>query len=61
MKHDKALAGESSRKRRKVAEVEAEEGDEALSPISADTARRDGSTERNTRREYSSELGDDSP
>jgi hypothetical protein len=61
MKNDKGAAGETSKKKRKLSEVEHDDGEEGLSPVSVERRRRDLSSERKTRREYSLELGEDSP
>jgi hypothetical protein len=61
MKMDKAGGGESSKKKRKFSDVQADKRHDALSPGPAERRGRDPSSERNTRREYSSELGEDSP
>jgi hypothetical protein len=44
-----------------MSEGDAEEAQNAQSPTSADTEGKHESPDRNRRREYSSELGDESP
>jgi hypothetical protein len=61
MKSTKGAVGESSRKKRKVNEEEVEAKDEEMSPVTADSKRRDEYTEKRLRKEYSSELGEESP
>jgi hypothetical protein len=61
MKNTREVAGESSKKRRKTAEDEADEDDETMSPVTTNTGHRGGSQDRHLRRQYSSELGEESP
>jgi hypothetical protein len=61
MKTNKALGVESSKKKRKLFEDDEEDGEGALSLVTQNSGGRGGSLERDMRREYSSELGDDSP
>jgi hypothetical protein len=61
MKNQREVARESSKKKIKTTAHEADEGDDAMSPVTINTRRRDESEERNKRIQYSSELGEESP